>query len=323
MMLLARFRADAEEIRDEIRDYWRKCAEEERSILADPLRNAPIIVDGFAQEAEHFRALTLARFGIDAADPRQDFENSVPLRVTPEDVINLFSWGARYGGARDAYLRTRGYARENEDEARFVCRVWMQHMRSAPVVSLAVTELVRVALEETWKDARDIPRVFGEVIAAEATGMFASRISLRKNVRLRDALEREQCDLMEQLPVEAMAVWDERKPGDDLGVLAGKAANRLERALSVLREPKHVADIEDDLVEFERLETLRQQSRQLDALAHRAGLSKRERQVYQRLRQGMRPEAIAADLGITRNYVYQIKRNLLRKLKAARVSAGL
>ena len=186
-----------------------------------------------------------------------------------------------------------------------------------------------MALEEMWKDSRDIPRIFSEVTAAGMTGMFAGRISLRKNVRLRNALDREQCDLLEQLPAEALAAWDERKPGDDLDALASTAANRLERALSFHRESKHVvdvedvADLEDGLAEFVRLETLRQQWRQLDALEQRAELSKREWQVYRRFRQGMQPEAIAADLGITRNNVYQIKRNALRKLEAARMSAGL
>jgi len=191
------------------------------------------------------------------------------------------------------------------------------------------TEQARVALEEMWKDSRDIPRIFSEVTAAGMTGMFAGRISLRKNVRLRNTLDREQCDLLEQLPAEALAAWDERKPGDDLDALASTAANRLERALSFHRESKHVvdvedvADLEDGLAEFVRLETLRQQWRQLDALEQRAELSKREWQVYRRFRQGMQPEAIAADLGITRNNVYQIKRNALRKLEAARMSAGL
>jgi len=323
MMLSARFRAAAEEFREEIRDYWRECAEEEQSILTDPLRNAPIIVEGLAQEAEHFRALILARFGIDVAGPRQDIENMAPLRVTPADVLNLFSWGLLYRHARDAHLITRGYARENEEDARFVCRVWMEYMRLAPIVSIVTTEHARVALEETWKDARDIPRVCGEVIAAGATGMFASRISLRKNVRLRDALDREQSDLLEQLPTQAIATWDERKPGDDVDALASRAANRLAKALSPLREPKLVADVEDDLAEFERVETVRQQLCQLDALEHRAGLSLREKQVYRQLRQGVQPEAIAANLGITRNNVDQVKRNALKKLKAARMSAGL
>jgi DNA-binding CsgD family transcriptional regulator len=294
-----------------------------RSVFADPLRSAPVIVEVFAEQAEHYRALFMARFGIDAADPRLDPGNNVPRRVTPKDVINLFFWGARYGGARDAYLKTRGYTRDDEDEARFVCRVWIQHLRVTPVVAIAVTEQARVAVEEVWKDGRDIPRVFGEVIAAAVTGSFASRISLRKNKRLRDALGRERFDLLEQLPAEALAAWDERKPGDDLDALASRAANRLARALSPIRAPKRVDNTEDDLAEFERLETLRQQLRQLDALEHRAGLSLREAQVYRRLRQGMQPEAIAADLGITRNNVDQVKRNALKKLEAARISAGL
>jgi DNA-binding CsgD family transcriptional regulator len=329
MMLSARFRADAEEIRDGLRDYWRECAEEERRILADPLRHAPIKVEMFAQQAEHYRALIMARFGIDAADPRRDIENMAPLHVNGVDVLNLFTWGARYGGARDSYLVTRGYARDSEVEARFVCSVWMRHMRFEPVTLLMVMELVRMALEEKWKDTRHIPRVFGEAIAAGVTGICASRISLLTNRRLRDALERERCDLLEQLPAEAIAAWDERKPGDGIEVLVSTAANRVEKVLALLREPKHVADVEDvgdtedDLAEFERLETLRQQSRQLDALEHRAGLSLREEQVYRRLRQNMQPEAIAADLGITRNNVYQVKRNALKKLEAARMSAGL
>jgi hypothetical protein len=94
IMLSARFRGDAEEFRDEIRDYWRCCAEREGRILADPLRRAPIIVEAFAEQAEHFRTLIRKRFGFDSADPRVESENSVPLRVTPVDVMNLFSWGS-------------------------------------------------------------------------------------------------------------------------------------------------------------------------------------------------------------------------------------
>ena len=323
MMLSARFKAVAEEFSDEIRDHWRFCAEEERRILADPLRNAPILVEELAEQKEHFRDLIMARFGLDIADLRRDIENTLPPPVTPVNVVYMVFWEAQYRHARDAYLMTRGYARENEEEAWFVCRVWIEYMRLEPILTLVTTERVREMLEETWEDARYIPRIFSELVAAGVTGMFAGRISLRTNRRLHNALDRERCDLLELLPAEALIVWDERKLGDDLDSLASTTANRLERGLSLLREPKYVADVEDDLAEFERLETLRQQSRQLDALEHRAVLSLRQEQVYRRLRQNMQPEAIAADLGITRNNVYQIKRNVLKKLEAARMSAGL
>ena len=67
---------------------------------------------------------------------------------------------------------------------------------------------------------------------------------------------------------------------------------------------------------------MRQQLEQLDRLEREAGLSQREMEVCRRHRQGMEEVEIAADLNITRNNDYVIKRNAIRRLTEARKAAG-
>ncbi len=186
---------------------------------------------------------------------------------------------------------------------------------------------------------------FHRSLREEATerlaGLLASKISLNRNKRLSAALARRGQKpfdaLLEELPAAALVGWgNARREGSlkdfeasvtrSLEELGSEAAIRPDKVLDELHEQagrstgNAMAGEDEDLAEFERNETLRQQSSQLQCWVEKAQLSTHERRVYELDMMNLDTKAIAQQMAIAPSTVRQYRKRYTNKIRRA---AGL
>ena len=190
----------------------------------------------------------------------------------------------------------------------------------------------------------ELPPSLREMHTALLAGWTGSKISLKRNRRFSAALAEGGTIPAKALSRELLAATFVEWPTSTHEGSVKDFLNRVTRSLERMgREasirPEKVRDTppgeagrtigfseilaeDEDLTEFEREETLRQQRQQLDILEQVAGLSPQQTEVWRRRYKGMEIAEIAAELGISENQVSVQNHNALKKLSAARKAAG-
>ncbi len=212
------FDAEVRSFHSQLREFEAACDEENKIVHEVPREQAPAIIEKLARDMKRYRALIQDRFGMDPLDPHSPMGERM---VTLEDMADLALWGALLGLQRrslEDIAKLIVDSRLGQEELdRAVCEVWMNYLRAGPLLGVLIAEGIGRAADSLFA-LRDANRLVGEVVAAALTGYFATKISLSKNRRLDNALKREGPgsafdNMLEQLPPEALIVWDEKRPG--------------------------------------------------------------------------------------------------------------
>jgi hypothetical protein len=215
----------------------------------------------------------------------------------------------------------------------------------------ALSALFRVAGSGPWSATptnRTEPDDFlREMSAITVAGWVGSHVSLGANKRLNAVLSeqtggsrgRNFAEFMRNLVPATTVAWEELQPDEPLrpGNRETNLVSRVERLLinegneaAKLEREGKLASLENglesdggdcgsedvDLEEFERQETLRQQSNALQGWVERARFSEQERRVYELDKlMSEDTEAIAHELGISGGHVRVVRKNYRDKLR--------
>lgn len=218
-----------------------------------------------------------------------------------------------------------------EDMAWTMCQIFVRIYRHRFVFS-------GVGMEEE----SGLPPRLRELHTALTAGWVASRISLKKAKQLSAALAKERGGayqtLLRELPTATFIGWADARHKKDLVSSVTRSLKKLGRE-AVIR-PGKVRDApleeasvtpvslgasgeDEDLVEFELRETLRQQHNQLHQWIEKAGFSQREQRVYELdMQTDFNTKTIARELGINAGTVRQYRKRYHDKLREVHEASG-
>jgi DNA-binding CsgD family transcriptional regulator len=283
----------------------------EKQAREDPSGTAVAVFRGIPDMMEHKRASAAELYGVDIAD-QESIKAFEPDGLEEASLLlmkaNMYLVLAEYQYKLDAYAADDSLSRE--ELAAKVCQVELEALQTTEAIMLHNLHEVRVVTssggsEEAAKLAKDEE-------ARRLAGHLATRISLRKNLRLAKALDsnrpttvRQFQALLQELCIRSPEVWNEHHRIDwRLLTTRSAVVRKLEGRVTAPREEQQLAQF------AEREELLR--------LARSAGLTPQEFEVFKLFidNPNFKYREVADKLGISVQQVGVIKHRIKHALSA-------